>query len=57
MRVMIRLAVAAAILSAGLGLGACGNTWSGVKQDTAKNVSATGTAVEKAGQDIKDTVQ
>lgn len=57
MRAMMQLAVAAAILAAGLGLAACENTWSGVKQDTAKDVSATGEAVEKAGQDIKGAVQ
>ncbi len=57
MRAMMQLAVAAAILAAGLSLAACENTWSGVKQDTAKDVSATGQAVEKAGQDIKGAVQ
>jgi predicted small secreted protein len=57
MRAMIRLAVLAGVLSAGLGLAACGNTWSGVKEDTQQNVHATGQAVEKAGEKIQGAVQ
>jgi predicted small secreted protein len=36
---------------------ACGDTWSGMKQDTKDNVEATGEAMEDAGEEVKDSVQ
>ena len=41
-------------LALGLALGACSNTWSGVKQDTKKAGQATGQAIEKTGQKIEE---
>ena len=43
------LAFAAALVLAG-----CSNTWSGVKQDTKNAGQATGQAIEKTGEKIKD---
>ena len=45
----------AVLFSLGL-LASCGNTWDGAKQDTKENVEATGEAIEKSGEAIKDTV-
>lgn len=36
-----------------IGLGACGDTWRGVKKDTGDNLEATGEAMEKAGEKVK----
>ena len=33
-------------------LSACGDTWSGVKEDTGENLEKTGKAIEKAGQAV-----
>lgn len=46
------LLLVAAIATASL-LGACGDTWRGVKKDTGENLSATGSAVERAGDSIR----
>lgn len=35
-------------------LSGCGDTWQGVKKDTGDNIEATGKAVEKAGQKVKE---
>jgi hypothetical protein len=43
----------AAAIAAAATLGACGDTWRGVKQDTGENLGATGAAVERAGDSIK----
>jgi predicted small secreted protein len=40
-----------------LGLGACGRTWEGLKEDTGENLQTTGQALEKAGEDIKKQTQ
>ncbi|MDX6752092.1 hypothetical protein SH611_19985 [Geminicoccaceae bacterium 1502E] len=50
MRRLLSFAVLAAIA---FGLGACGDTWRGLKTDTGENVEATGQALEKAGEKIK----
>ncbi len=34
-------------------LAACGNTWSGLKQDTGENLEATGEAIEDAGEAVQ----
>ena len=34
-------------------LAACGDTWRGLKQDTGENVEATGRALEKAGEAVR----
>jgi predicted small secreted protein len=52
----LRLSVLVASLLA-LGLGACSETWKGVKEDTRENVQATGQALEKAGENIKKEAQ
>jgi len=47
------LAAGAAALLA-LTLTGCGDTWSGLKKDTGDNMEATGEAIEKAGEKIKE---
>ena len=34
-------------------LAACGNTWSGVRQDTGQAMEATGEAIERGGEAVK----
>ena len=34
-------------------LAACGNTWSGVREDTGQAMEATGEAIESAGEAVK----
>jgi hypothetical protein len=34
-------------------LAACGDTWEGLKQDTGENVEATGRAIEKVGEAVR----
>ncbi len=34
-------------------LAACGDTWSGMKEDTGENMEAVGDTVSKAGEDVK----
>ena len=41
------------LLSFATALGACGDTWRGVKKDTGENLEKTGGALEKAGEKIK----
>lgn len=41
-------------LSFATGLAACGDTWRGAKKDTGDNLEATGNAIEKTGEKIKD---
>jgi hypothetical protein len=48
---MMRVLVATLLLGA---LAGCGDTWQGVKKDTGDNLEATGEAVEKAGEKIKE---
>ena len=38
-------------------LAACGDTWTGIKEDTRDNTAATGRAVEKAGEKIQNTAE
>jgi hypothetical protein len=44
-----------AVMLAGMGaaLSACGDTWSGLKQDTGENLEKTGQVIEKAGEKVK----
>jgi predicted small secreted protein len=35
----------------------CGNTWTGVKQDTKEAAQATGRVIEKAGEKIQEKTQ
>jgi predicted small secreted protein len=35
-------------------LAGCGDTWSGLKKDTGENMEATGKAIEKAGEKVKN---
>ena len=45
------------LTGASLGLSACGDTWSGVKQDTKENTAAVGRGMENAGEKVQKTVQ
>ncbi|MDA0675163.1 MAG: hypothetical protein O3A88_02150 [Proteobacteria bacterium] len=53
MTTMTRRLLLVAALTAATVLGACGDTWRGVKKDTGENVSATGAAVERTGDAIR----
>lgn len=44
-------------LVAVLGLGACGNSWRGLKQDTKENTGAVGRGIERGGEKIQDAVE
>ena len=50
---MTRTFLLVAAIAATAALGACADTWRGVKKDTGENVSATGSAVERAGNSIQ----
>jgi len=41
-------------LALAFALTGCGNTWSGVKQDTKRAGQATGQGIEKAGEKIQE---
>ena len=41
-------------LALAFALTGCGNTWSGVKQDTKRAGQATGHGIEKAGEKIQE---
>lgn len=45
------------LTGATLGLSACGDTWSGIKQDTRENTAAVGRGVENAGEKVQDAAQ
>ncbi len=45
------------MMAFGLALAACGDTWSGFKEDTGQNTAATGKALEKAGDKVEDSAQ
>lgn len=51
----VRLAVLAATVLAFSA--ACGDTWSGAKEDTKENVKSTGQGLEKAGENIQKQTQ
>jgi predicted small secreted protein len=51
---IIRLVGPAAVLLLASSLAGCGDTWQGVKKDTGENLEATGQAIERAGEKIKD---
>lgn len=57
MRDVRRLVIALSSLGLAFGLAACGDTWSGMKQDTKDNVEATGEGIEKTGEKIKESTQ
>lgn len=57
MRDIRRLVIALSSLGLAFGLAACGDTWSGMKQDTSDNVEATGEGIEKTGEKIKESTQ
>jgi predicted small secreted protein len=42
------------ILLFGSFLAACGDTWSGMKEDTGDNMEAVGDATSDAGEEVKD---
>jgi predicted small secreted protein len=48
-----RIIVSIFILSFVSALGACGDTWRGVKKDTGENMEKTGGAIESAGEKVK----
>lgn len=53
-----RLAVALVLAAGLIGLVAgCGDTWSGLKQDTRENAAAVGRGIEKGGQKIQESVE
>ena len=45
----------ALILLFGSMLAACGNTWSGLKEDTGENMEATGNAMSGAGDKLDES--
>jgi predicted small secreted protein len=51
---MRRLLTSLFVLSFALALGACGDTWSGAKKDTGENLEKTGSAIERAGEKVKN---
>lgn len=51
------LAALALALGLALSLGACGDTWRGLKQDTKENTAAVGRGVERGGEKIQDAVE
>ncbi|MCP5365602.1 MAG: hypothetical protein H6905_10325 [Hyphomicrobiales bacterium] len=44
------------VMALAIGVSACSSTWEGAKKDTKKNVEATGESLEKAGENIKKSV-
>lgn len=48
-----KIIVSLFILSLAGAVGACGDTWSGVKKDTGENLEKTGSAIERAGENVK----
>jgi hypothetical protein len=46
------LLVTVMLVGLGAALSACGDTWSGMKQDTGENLEKTGEALEKAGEKV-----
>jgi uncharacterized lipoprotein YehR (DUF1307 family) len=42
----------AAVLA--VAISGCGDTWEGLKKDTGDNMEATGEALEKAGEKVKE---
>ena len=49
-----RIATAVAALGFVAALAACGDTWEGAKTDTGQNLEKTGSAIEKAGEKVKE---
>ena len=49
MKYLVKVLLALSIVS---GVAACGDTWSGVKEDTGENMEKTGEAIEKAGEKV-----
>jgi predicted small secreted protein len=47
----------ALILLFGSMLAACGDTWSGMKQDTGENMETVGDKVSEAGEAVKDDAE
>lgn len=45
------------VLGCTFGLSACGDTWSGVKEDTKDNTAAVGRGMEKAGEKVQDATK
>lgn len=51
---LVALALAGAVA---LSLGACGDTWRGLKQDTKENTAAVGRGIERGGQKVQDAAE
>ncbi|WP_169566741.1 hypothetical protein [Sneathiella limimaris] len=49
-----KLALILIVISFTFTLGACGDTWSGLKKDTGENMEKTGGAIEDAGTKVKE---
>jgi hypothetical protein len=47
----------ALILVFGSFLAACGDTWSGMKEDTGQNMEAVGSSMSEAGETVKDDAE
>ena len=45
----------ALILLFGSMLAACGNTWSGMKEDTGENMEAVGEGMDSTGEDLDES--
>jgi predicted small secreted protein len=51
------LAALALAVALALSLGACGDTWQGLKRDTKENTAAVGRGVERGGEKIQDAAE
>lgn len=49
-----RIAAPLSVLALAFTLAACNDTWQGAKEDTGENLKATGQAIEKAGDKVKN---
>lgn len=49
-----RLVISAAMLTFISAVGACSDTWHGVKKDTGDNLQTTGQAIDNAGEKVKN---
>jgi predicted small secreted protein len=49
-----RLIISLCVLSFVSAVGACSDTWHGVKKDTGDNMQTTGQAIDDAGEKVKE---
>jgi predicted small secreted protein len=51
------LVASALAVAIALSLGACGDSWRGLKQDTKDNTAAVGRGVERGGEKIQEAAE